>query len=176
MTDWDAIVREHQGLVWSTAYRLVGNDADALDCLQETFLEAVRVNRREPVREWPALLRRIATARALDRLRVRCRQRGRHTVLEDPGSLEASGSGPQQEAEAAELAERLRVALGGLPARQAEVFCLCRLEGQSYQQAAEALGVEPGHVGVLLHRASTALQKLLVAEGLETEESSEGRT
>ncbi|MEM9352596.1 MAG: RNA polymerase sigma factor [Planctomycetota bacterium] len=175
MTDWDAIVREHQGLVWSTVYRLVGDDADAQDCLQETFLEAVRVHRREPVREWPALLRRIATARALDRLRVRYRLRDRQAALEDPDVLEAGVSGPQQDAEAAELAELLRRSLMRLPVRQAEAFCLCRLEGQSYQEAADAMGVDASHVGVLLHRAGAALKKLLIAEGLETEESSEGR-
>lgn len=78
MTDWEAVVSQHVGIVRHTVYRLVGNHADAWDCIQETFLEAVKVERREPVRNWPALLRRLATARALDLLRVRYRQRDRH--------------------------------------------------------------------------------------------------
>ena len=41
----------------------------------------VKVARRESVRDWPALLRHLATARALDLLRVRCRQRCRSSCL-----------------------------------------------------------------------------------------------
>ena len=69
MTDWDAVVSQHVAIVQRTVYRLVGNHADAWDCIQETFLEAVKIDRREPVRNWPALLRHLATARALDLLR-----------------------------------------------------------------------------------------------------------
>ena len=69
MTDWEAVVGQHVEIVRRTVYRLVGNDADAWDCVQETFLEAVKIDRREPVRDWPALLRHLATARALDLLR-----------------------------------------------------------------------------------------------------------
>ncbi len=69
MTDWEVIVGQHVEIVRRTVYRLVGNHADAWDCVQETFLEAVRIDRREPVRDWPALLRHLATARALDLLR-----------------------------------------------------------------------------------------------------------
>ena len=47
MTDWKIIVEQHGGLVWATAYRLVGNREDAADCFQETFLEAVKTSRRE---------------------------------------------------------------------------------------------------------------------------------
>ena len=77
MTDWEAVVSQHLAIVRRTVYRLVGNHADAWDCIQETFLEAVKIERRDVVRNWPALLRRLATARALDLLRLRSRQRSR---------------------------------------------------------------------------------------------------
>ena len=54
MTDWKRIVEEHGGLVWATAFRLVGNGEDAADCFQEAFLEAVKVSRKEPVGDWSA--------------------------------------------------------------------------------------------------------------------------
>ncbi len=63
MTDWEAVVRDNVAAVQSTVCRLVGNHADAWDCVQETFLEAVKIERREAVCDWPALLRRVATAR-----------------------------------------------------------------------------------------------------------------
>ena len=162
MTDWRVIVDGHGQLVWRTVYRLVGNHADASDCFQETFLEAVRVDRREPVRDWSGLLRRLATARALDLLRVRYRQRDRCDPAADATLAESHDPGPPLQAEARELVDRLRIALAQLPRQQAEVFCLCRLDCLSYREAAARLAVDTNTVGVLLHRASKRLRELLV--------------
>ena len=130
MTDWTTIVDQHGQLVWATAWRLLGNPADALDCYQETFLEAVKVARREPVGDWGALLRHLATARALDLLRARCRQRNRTDALVDPDSLVSQEADPRQEAEANELAERLRAALARVAGRSGRGF-LPELSGQA---------------------------------------------
>jgi RNA polymerase sigma-70 factor, ECF subfamily len=162
VTDWKTIVEQHGQLVWATGWRLLGNSADAADCYQETFLEAVRVARREPVDNWTALLRHLATARALDLLRVRCRQQNRTEALVDPATLVSQAAGPGQEAEANELAERLRAALGQLPGDQAEVFCLSCVEQASYREIGERLELTTNAVGVLLHRARKRLRELLI--------------
>ena len=65
------ILAEHAAAVWRTAYRLLGSTADADEAVQDAFVEAVRVCGREKVRDWGALLRRLATTRSLDRLRRR---------------------------------------------------------------------------------------------------------
>jgi RNA polymerase sigma-70 factor, ECF subfamily len=169
VTDWKRIVEEHGGVVWATAYRLVGNSEDAADCFQETFLEAVKVSRKEPVGNWSALLRHLATVRAIDLLRVRCRHRDRtdaSTGLESAVGREAD---PAQEAEAGELAERLRAALPRLSQEQAAVFCLSCMENLSYQEIGERLGVTANGVGVLLHRARQRLKELLVSVDTETD-------
>jgi len=167
VTDWRAIVEQYGGLVWSTACRLVNSPADAEDCFQETFLEAVKVARREPVRDWASLLRHLATARALNMLRARGRQRRHTDALADPAAAVSQKAGPQQEAEASELAERLRVALAELPLDQAAVFCLSCLDELSYREVGERLELTPNAVGVLLHRARRRLRELLVP--VETE-------
>ena len=161
MTDWKTIVDQHGPLVWATVFRLVGNHADASDCLQETFLEAVKVARRESVRDWPALLRHLATARALDLLRVRCRQRSRTDAQADPAALVSRDASPGQEAEADELIDRLRAALAGLPREQAEVFCLNCLDNLSYREIGGRLQLTTNAVGVLLHRARQRLREIL---------------
>jgi RNA polymerase sigma-70 factor (ECF subfamily) len=162
VTDWTTIVDQHGQLVWATAWRLLGNAADALDCYQETFLEAVKVARREPVNNWGALLRHLATARALDLLRARCRQQNRTDAMVNPDTLVSQEADPRQEAEANELAERLRVALAQLPHDQAEVFCLSCLDKLSYREIAERLKLTTNAVGVLLHRARQRLRELLI--------------
>jgi RNA polymerase sigma-70 factor (ECF subfamily) len=162
MPDWDDILRREGPAVWRTAYRVLGNQADAEDCFQETFLAAVQVARREPVQSWSALLQRLATARAVDRLRQRCR-RGGHAEVADWDAVPGPAPLPSQGAEERELTERLREALARIPARQAEVFCLHCLEGWSYQEIARQLGVSTDAVGVLLHRARQRLRELLAA-------------
>jgi RNA polymerase sigma-70 factor (ECF subfamily) len=161
MTDWREIVQQHGEIVWQTAYRLLDDDADASDCFQKVFLDALRLSRREPILHWPALLRRMATARALDLLRDRYRRRSRSEPMAAVAEATATTALPEQEAQAAELSDHLRLALTRLPAHQAEAFCLRWIEGMTYQEIAERLGIEPNHVGVLLSRARKRLRQLL---------------
>jgi RNA polymerase sigma-70 factor (ECF subfamily) len=148
--------------VWQTAYKLLGNTADADECFQETFLAALEVARREPVQCWRALLKRLAIARAIDCLRQR-RRRGSRTEAADLNNVPSAEPAPSRSAEDQELAQRLREALARLPPQQAEVFCLHCLEGESYEEIARYLAVSTNAVGVLLHRARQRLRKLLAA-------------
>jgi RNA polymerase sigma-70 factor (ECF subfamily) len=159
MTDWPAVVREYGPLVWRTAYRLVGTDADAADCYQQAFLAAVRLAAAGPVRHWGGALRRLATARALDLLRARHRARAAEfTDAPDPRPAD-----PISAAAAGELAGQLRAALAELDPLPAELFCLVALDGLSNAEAAAELGVTANHAGVLLHRARAALRAKLRA-------------
>lgn len=161
MIDWPGIVREHGPAVWRTAFRLVGNRADADECFQETFAGALAVCREsaEPIRSWGGLLVRLATARGIDRLRQRVRRTSRESG-DATHAIDASlDSRPHDAAERSELSERLRIALSHLPSKQADAFCLHCLEGWSYRETAEQLDVSVDHVGVLVHRARAALRE-----------------
>jgi RNA polymerase sigma-70 factor, ECF subfamily len=161
MIDWETIVEQYGPLVWATVFRLVDNHADASDCFQETFLEAVKVARRESVRDWPSLLRPLSTARGLGLLRGRCRSRGRMEAQADLDGFPGQGSSPESKAEGSELAERLRTALAELPAQQAEVFCLCCVDQMSYREIGQRMQLTTNAVGVQLHRARRKLKELL---------------
>lgn len=161
MVDWDAILGREGPAVWRTVYRLLGNRADAEDCFQETFLAAVQVWRREPVDYPHALLQRLATARALDRLRRRYRRAGHETANVEWDELSAQQRQPHELADSLELGGRLREALAALPAKQAQAFCLFYLDGWDYQQIAQHLEATVNAVGVLLHRARHRLRDLL---------------
>jgi RNA polymerase sigma-70 factor (ECF subfamily) len=161
-TDWPAVVREYGPVVWRTAYRLLGRDADAADCFQDAIDSAMHVAGREAVRDWPGLLQRLATARALDHLRRRMRHAGRHDAA--PPAWDALPSGehdPVEQAEAAELGERLKGALTELPPQQGEVFCLRYVNALSYDEIAAQLQMSIDAVGVALHRARGRLRELL---------------
>jgi len=163
MVDWDSIVSREGPGVWRTLYRLLGNRADAEDCFQETFLGAVQLWRREKIEYPHAMLQRLATMRALDRLRRRYRRAKRETLFEEDFDFATNQPLPHQSAEAAELSDRMRAALLHLPEKQATAFCLFHLDGWDYQQIAGHLKATPNVVGVLLHRARRRLQELLVS-------------
>ena len=164
MPDWAEIIERDGGAVWRTAYRLLGNRADADECFQEVFLAALEVSRREPVRDWGALLRRLAAARAMDRLRRRYRH-GQARSAADWDDLPGPAPLPSQSVEDAELTESLRAALAALPPNQAEAFTLHHLEGWSYREIAGHLAISVDAVGVLLHRARKRLRERLESSG-----------
>ncbi len=161
MTDWERIVGRHGPAVWQTAYRLLGNRDEAADCYGQTFLAALELSRRQKVRNYGGLLRCLCTCRAMDRLRQRLRQARREERLADWSNLASANPGPVEEAQAAELSERLRGALAKLPAQEAEVFCLRCLSELSYRDIAQQLGLKTSAVGVLLHRARGRLREAL---------------
>ena len=159
MIDWQAIIEEHGPSVWQTAYRLLGNRADAADCFQETFVSALEVCRRQRVRDFSALLTRLATARAIDQLRQRFRRKNFNSNLTDLPVTQSANPGPALAAQQRELAAGLRELLGKLPAREAQAFCLRYLNDMSYRQIANELGVKTNAAGVLLHRAKARLRE-----------------
>ena len=165
MTDWSEVVQQHGPIVWRTVYRLLNNEADASDCFQDTFVSALKLSQAEAVRNWPGLLKRLATARALERLRQRYCEAARSARLAEDFRRPGKADEPSRLAEASELAEHLRRALTDLDARQAEVFCLACLEGLDYRQIAAHMAVTVNHVGVLLHRAKSRLRERLRAHG-----------
>jgi RNA polymerase sigma-70 factor, ECF subfamily len=160
MIDWEGIVAREGGGVWRRVYRLLGNRADADEVFQETFLAALSFSSRQVVESWGALLHRLATARAVDRLRQRQRRNSRQE-LADFDFVGGGEAEPYQNAQAGELSERLRLALGRLPERQAEVFCLHALEGWKHEEIAKQMQITTDAVGVLLHRARSRLRELL---------------
>jgi RNA polymerase sigma-70 factor (ECF subfamily) len=169
MPDWDAIVAEHGRLVWRTAFRLLGNHADASDCFQETFVSALSASRRQQVENWGGFLQRLATTQALDRLRHRFRQAGRDGHLANDAIIPCPNLGPLVQADFHELNSKVRRALADLPPNQAEVICLHYLEEWSYQEIGRHKQIAINAVGSLLHRARARLRETLARVASEQE-------
>ena len=169
MIDWQAIIEEHGPAVWQTAYRLLGNHADAADCFQETLVSALNVSRRQRVRSFSALLTRLATARAIDQLRRRFRRSDCSRSPDDASAVKDEAPCPAEQAQQRELADRVRRLLHQLPAQEAEAFCLRYLNDMSYQEIAGALGISTNAAGVLLHRAKARLRELFELSAKEQE-------
>src|SRR6187431_1198488 len=124
--DWKTILERDGPTAWRAAYRLLGNAADADDCLQDAVLAAMQLSRREPIANWRALLTRLTSTRAIDQLRRRYRSRIINSVDDQvPAIAVPHDSGDTAQLD--ELRSQLRIALTQLSQEQATAFCLCAL-------------------------------------------------
>jgi len=149
-------------LAYRVAHRLLGNEADALDAVQEGFLKALThlhsFQGRSTFKTW--LLRVVSNA-ALDF----GRQRGRRETL----SLDAPETNGQEHGqplalddpavglERADLRRLLDEALASLPKAQRQTFVLHAEAELSYREVAEVLGIS---IGTVMSRLYYARQKL----------------
>src|SRR5690606_13963380 len=118
-------------------------------------------------RSW---LLRIASNRALDVLRAQKRRPADSldAAMDDEESNwspEDPGETPLQFAERGDLAAHLEWALGRISPDQRIVVILSDINGHSYDEIAEIIGVAPGTVKSRLHRARTRLREILHEAG-----------
>ena len=147
---------ENAQAVLDSALRVLAIPADAEDVAQEVFMEIFKNKKLSEFADQPALLRMMATRRAIDRLRKR-----KPTYELNGCEMDAKGHDPSEYAMAAELDSRLREGLAGLPAREAEVFCLATLQGASVSEIAELLNISKGAVTKSLCKARDRLSATL---------------
>jgi RNA polymerase sigma-70 factor, ECF subfamily len=157
------LFRRYRGLAYRVAYRLLNHEDDALDAVQDGFINALRnaINFRgqSSFKTW--LLRVVANA-ALDLGRQRKRQENRFTneTVELDHSVEALH--PSEGIFFEDLMTRLNAALEKLPQAQRETFVL-HVDGElSYREVAEVLGVSIGTVMSRLFYARQRLKDFLV--------------
>ncbi|NGO38255.1 RNA polymerase sigma factor [Limisphaera ngatamarikiensis] len=169
---FEAFVREHQDLVYSTALRLLGDAAAAEDVAQEVFLRAFQ--QFEDLRDSPTTrgwLRTVATRLALTHL-TRYRKRWQFfSEMSRPGddptdepSHEPDFADPAANSAPGEAGDReawVHKALMRLPDHQRVPLVLYHMEGLSYEEIARELGVSLAKVKTDLHRARLALRRQL---------------
>lgn len=149
--NWNRIVDRHGKRVFRIALRILGSVHDAEDVSQEVFAEAYRLQSADSVGCQTGLLVRLATLRAIDRLR-----RARPSVgLCDHDHV--STVEPFEEASARELTQWLRAAIAGLPTQQSAVFAMVYFEHLSRDQVAANLGISPQAVSTALYKARQRL-------------------
>ncbi len=154
-------------VLYTVAYRITGQRADAEETVVESFAQAWRdAGRFEPARgSVAAWLTMIARSRALDLVRARSRrERITDTAAADrPDAPPAMGSWRGDPADALDRSERRRqvlVALEELSAPQRQAIELAFFEGLSQSEIAERLN-EP--LGTVKTRVRLGMQKLRTA-------------
>jgi RNA polymerase sigma-70 factor (ECF subfamily) len=147
--------------VYRLSYAILGNEADARDAAQETFVAAWRqLPRLRDVDRFDAWFQRVAVNAA----RMTLRSRGRRRVREIPVMQVA---GLAETAIAPTDADRLDAALRRLPLEQRAILALHHLDGQPLVELAEILAIPVGTVKSRLHTARQALQRTLADQELD---------
>ena len=151
--------------IYRLSYAIVGDEADARDSTQETFIAAWRSIRelRDPDR-FDAWLQRIAVNAARMMLRARGRRRVREIPAGDVGRLAVASDGGTRAIPERSDADTLGAALEGLPLDQRTILVLHHLEGHGVAELAAILGVPAGTVKSRLHTARTALAAAFTTE------------
>ncbi|HXS93896.1 MAG TPA: sigma-70 family RNA polymerase sigma factor [Candidatus Limnocylindrales bacterium] len=155
---------QHRCRLLCVARRILRNDADAEDAVQEAYLSALRHFRkfegRSSILTW---LTTIVVNQALSQLRVR-RVQPMFQTISACDTAEAvvcisEGQNPEQQALRTEVIGKLRSALLGIPEKYRTVIQLRQLEGASINETARRLGVTEECIKTRLHRANHLLSR-----------------
>jgi RNA polymerase sigma factor (sigma-70 family) len=154
------LFREHYRRVLVAAYRITGSMADAEDVAQVVFMRLMSGD-GVSVTNVGSYLYRAAINGALDLLRRR--KAAPAASLEDASGMASteSGSSPEAAVFNRELGNRLRLAIGELAPRAAEMFTLRYLEELGNREIAVLMGTSQAVVAVTLHNARSRLKKRL---------------
>jgi RNA polymerase sigma-70 factor (ECF subfamily) len=157
---WDEVVREHSPRVYRLAYRLSGNQQDAEDLTQETFVRVFRSLADYTPGTFEGWLHRITTNLFLDM--VRRRQRIRFDALpDDTERLPGRERSPEQVYAEGAFDADVQAALDALPPDFRAAVVLCDIEGLSYEEIAATLGIKLGTVRSRIHRGRVLLRETL---------------
>ncbi|MEO6957375.1 MAG: RNA polymerase sigma factor SigE [Antricoccus sp.] len=157
---WDEIVREHSARVYRLAYRLSGNQQDAEDLTQDTFIRVFRSLASFQPGTFEGWMHRITTNLFLDMVRRRARIRF-DQLADEADRLPATGEGPEQAFDSSHMDAEIQSALDGLPPDFRAAVVLCDIEGLSYEEIASTLGVKLGTVRSRIHRGRVQLRDAL---------------
>lgn len=164
---FDRYVVPELATLYGSALAVTRNHAEAEDLVQDTLVRAFhgvdRFDGRHP-RAWLLTI--------LRNTHINRHRRRRPGLLTDPEQLEGYADpaspevGPEGAAMAGVFDSVVEAAFVVLPEDQQIVICLVDVDGFSYQEAADLLGVPVGTVMSRLHRGRKRIKRKLVSAGL----------
>ena len=169
--EFEQLTMPHADALLRTAERMTRNSSDAEDLVQETYLKAyrffTRFERGTNIRAW---LFKIMTNLFINSYRDKAKRPEETSFdeMEDfslyskmAADTQKDGTNPEKELFDKLYGDEVQRALDRLPEEFKMVVMLNFVEGFSYQEIAEILGIELGTVKSRLHRGRKLLQKSL---------------
>lgn len=167
-TEFEAEALPHMDVLYNFALRTTGNEDDARDLLQETYLKAYRFwDKYEQGTNIRAWLFRIMKNTYINRYRKEVKEPDKvdYEVVENfYNSIRAQSADPndlQEKLYGNLLGDEVAKALESLPDDFRTVVILCDIEGLTYEEIAEFVNRPIGTVRSRLHRGRKLLQEKL---------------
>ena len=165
----NALMDRHAAGVFHFLCRMLGNEDDANDLAQDTFVRVYRARESyNPAQKFSTWLFTIAANLARNQLRWRSRHPNVSLDAESESTeqtlgdtLPAATSTPHQAADEAERAQRVRAAVQALPGDLREAIVLCEWQDLPVAEAAAILQSTPKAVESRLYRARNLLREKL---------------
>lgn len=172
---FQTLVETHIGRMLAVARRMLGNEEDANDAVQDAFLSAFKaIDRFEGNSQLGTWLHRITVNAALMKLRKRKRRSGEIAIepllptFQDNGHMTKAPSAWSVTSDELALQDerkrRIRHHIDSLPADYRDVVLLRDIEELDTRQTAQILDISESAVKTRLHRARQALRELLEQE------------
>ena len=161
------VVQSYQRMVFSLSLKMLADEEEAKDVVQETFIRVWQgIRSYDPQKPFKTWLYTIATRLCLDRLK---RQKPIVPMPDDERTLHrfASDDNSQRQMENAEWAAIVRLLAEGLSEKQRIAFSLCQLEGLSPQEAEEMTDMDARQLKSNLYVARQTIRKRLKDLGYE---------
>jgi RNA polymerase sigma-70 factor, ECF subfamily len=160
------LVERHSRPIFRVAYRMTGNEHDADDVVQETFLRAYRqISRFEERANFGTWLHRIAINCSLDLLRARGRHDKHHIQESEEGemsrTIETTDPQPDRLLLSAELQKHVLAALERLSGNERTAFVLRHFEGMPVEEIGRTLGIQVNATKNTIFRAVRKLRESL---------------
>ncbi len=169
---FEHLVHAYEKNVYNLALRSLGNPQDAEDVMQEAFLKAYRsLSSFRGDSKFSVWLYRIVSNLCLDLLRAKQRRPVQSlTVENDEGEvdeLEISDEhfSPEKLLDRKLTRESVQRGLASLPDDSRQILLLRELQGMSYEEIGDTLGLEPGTVKSRIFRARKKLCAFLLQDG-----------
>ena len=159
------LVEKHSRTIFRLGFRMTGNEQDAEEVVQETFLRAYRkIGDFESRANFGTWLYRIASNCALDLLQRR-KLHQQNTPLQDEDGVElplpATGPGPERLLLSGELKRKLAEAMAELTAAERTAFVLRHFEGQSIDEIGKTLDLKENATKNCIYRAVQKMRRAL---------------
>lgn len=162
------LVKRHSRKLFALAYRVSGNEGDADEIVQETFLRAYKaLPRFEQRSNFGTWLYRIAMNCALDMRDKRRPEIDAMQVAEEPepgdNSLQLQSHAPGQEqiVFSSQVKEKVAAAMESLSKTERAAFVMRHLEGRSIEEIASVLGQKPNATKNSIFRAVQKMRQQL---------------
>lgn len=169
LDSFNRLVLFYQDIIYSQAYRMMGERDAAEDAAQDAFISAFRKLDSYRGGSFKAWLLRIVTNVCYDELRRRKRRPttplepldNDQEEIESPRWMSDTGESPEEFTERMEVARALQRCLNDLPVEFRTVVTLVDIQGMDYSEAAQVVGTPLGTVKSRLARARTRMRGCL---------------